>query len=169
VIQAVVRSLKASPVSKILVVLGHRAGEIAAELEGEGAQIVLNPGFALGMLTSVQAGAAAAPEETEWLLIALGDQPSLRPEIVIRLLDEASREPVASILVPSYGGRRGHPLLIHARHRQEIGSLDPEVGLKELLRRHPDAIRHVVVEDEAVLHDMDTPEEYERELRRLGR
>jgi molybdenum cofactor cytidylyltransferase len=168
VIQAVVRSLRASPVGKILVVLGHRAEEIAAELEGEGTEIVLNADFALGMLSSVQAGAAAAPAETEWLLIALGDQPSLRPEIVVRLRDEASRDPDASVLVPSYGGRRGHPLLIHARHREEIGGLDPEFGLKELLRRHPEAVRHVVVEDEAVLHDMDTPEEYERELRRLG-
>src|SRR5262245_34858722 len=61
VIQAVVRSLKASPVDPVLVVLGHRHEEIAAHLEGSGVEIVLNPRYLEGMLTSVQAGIAAAP------------------------------------------------------------------------------------------------------------
>src|SRR5689334_14594664 len=73
VIQAVVRSLKASPVDRVLVVLGHRADEIAASLAGEGVEIVLNPDYRDGMLTSVQSGAAAAPADMEWLVIALGD------------------------------------------------------------------------------------------------
>ena len=57
--------------------------------------------------------------------------------------------------------------MIHGRHRAEIAELDPEVGLRELMRRHPEALRHVVIDDEAVLADMDTPDDYARELRRL--
>jgi molybdenum cofactor cytidylyltransferase len=153
------------------VVLGHRSEEIAAALEGSGAEIVLNPRYPEGMLTSVQAGAAAAPPNTEWLVIALGDQPSLRPDIVELLLDrarspEAGSEP-QDIVVPSYAGRRGHPLVIHARYREEIAALDPEAGLRELMQRHPEAVRHVEVSTDTVLHDMDTPEDYQRELRRL--
>ena len=64
VIQAVVRSLKASPVQPVLVVLGHRSEEIAAHLAGKGVEIVLNPRYPEGMLTSVQAGIAAAPPDT---------------------------------------------------------------------------------------------------------
>ncbi len=150
----------------VQVVLGHRADEIAAALDGEGVETVLNPRFPEGMLTSVQAGAAAAPPETEWLLVALGDQPSLRPETV-RLLLDAAREGDSTLVVPSYGGRRGHPLLLHARHRDEIAVLDPQVGLKQLFQRHPGNVRHVLVPDEAVLHDMDTPDDYRRELARL--
>jgi len=149
-------------------VLGHRSEEIAADLEGSGAEIVLNPRFLEGMLTSVQAGLAAAPAEAEWFLIALGDQPSLRPATIECLLAAAEDEQ-ERILVPSYGGRRGHPLLIHASHREEIGSLDGAVGLKELLLRHPGAVRHVEMPEDGVLHDMDTPEEYQRELRRLAK
>ena len=151
---------------EVLVVLGHRAEEIAAHLAAEGVRTVLNPRYLEGMLTSVQAGIAAAPPDTELLLIALGDQPSLRPEVVRRLL-EAACEGTADLLVPSYGGRRGHPLLIHAHYREEIAGLSPEVGLKELMGRHPEALRHLLVPDEGVLCDMDTPEEYRRELRRL--
>lgn len=148
-------------------VLGHRSGEIAADLNGSGAEVLVNPRYPEGMLTSVQAGVAAAPPETEWFLIALGDQPSLQPATVERLLAEALPQRPA-ILVPSYAGRRGHPLLLHASYRDEIGSLDGAVGLRELLRRHPDAVRHVELAEEGVLYDMDTPEDYQRELRRLA-
>jgi molybdenum cofactor cytidylyltransferase len=166
VLQSVVRSLKASPVDEVRVILGHRSEELAAHLAGEGVETIRNPRYLEGMLTSVQAGIASAPPETEWLVIALGDQPSLRPETVRLLLTEA-RAGTESILVPSYGGRRGHPLLIHAGHREEIATLGGETGLRELLIRHPEAVRHVPVPDDAVLHDMDTPDDYQRELERL--
>jgi molybdenum cofactor cytidylyltransferase len=165
VLQQVVRSLKASPVDRVLVVLGHRSEEVAATLAGAGAEVVLNPRYREGMLSSVQKGAAAAHPETEWLLIALGDQPWLRPETVSRLLDAAAGS--AGIVVPSYGNRRGHPLLIHRRFREEIAGLPADGGLRELLRRHADAVRHVMVPDEEILRDMDTPEDYRRELERL--
>jgi len=169
VIQAVVRSLKASPVDRVFVVLGHRSEEIEANLSEEGAEFIRNARYLEGMLTSVQAGFAAAPPETEWLLLALGDQPSLRPETVTLLLDAARDGGVSgpSIVVPSYNRRRGHPLLIHARHREEVRALDPQVGLRELMARHPEALQHVEVVTESVLHDMDTPDDYQRELRRL--
>jgi len=153
-------------VDRVLVVLGHRSPEIAANLEGSGAQVLDNPRYLEGMLTSVQAGVAAAPADAEWLVIALGDQPSLQAETVRQLLATAEAED-AGIVVPSYSGRRGHPLVIHTRYRDEIAALDPSVGLRELMQRHPEAIRHVVFPDESVLHDMDTPEDYARALQRL--
>ncbi|HEU4752533.1 MAG TPA: nucleotidyltransferase family protein [Armatimonadota bacterium] len=164
VIRAAVRSLRASPVSRVLVVLGHRSEEIAADLQGSGAETVFNPRYREGMLTSVQAGVAAAPEDTEWLVIALGDQPWVRPETVALLLDEA-RNGGPGIVVPSYGGRRGHPLLLHSRYRGEIARLEGQGGLRELLRRHPEEIRYVLFPDESVLRDMDTPEEYQQALK----
>ncbi len=167
VIQAVVRSLKASPVDAVIVVLGHRAEEIGANLEGEGAQIVINPHYAEGMLTSIQAGVVAAPAETEWLVIALADQPSLQPALVAHLLEEAKRSG-SSIVVPCWSARRGHPLVLNACHRAEIAGLDPALGLRELLGRLAADIRHVPVDDEGVLLDMDTPADYQRELVRAG-
>ena len=97
VIQAVVRSLKASPAGPVLVVLGHRSDEIRSHLAGEGVEFVFNPRYREGMLTSVQAGAAAAPADTEWLVVALADQPSLQPSTVVQLLSAArsSRSTIA--------------------------------------------------------------------------
>ena len=73
------------------------------------------------------------------------------------------------MLVPTFGGRRGHPLLIDARYRDEIATLDPEVGLRELLQRHPDDLLLHSVSVEAVIRDLDTREQYEEELARWQR
>lgn len=153
-----------------MVVLGHRSEELAAALADEGVKAVRNPRYPEGMLTSIQAGVAAAPADSEWLVIALGDQPWMRSELVRLLLDEAQAGQACGqdIVVPSYHGRRGHPLVIHRRHREEIAGLDTAVGLRQLLQRHPDAVRHVEVPEESVLLDLDTPEDYEREIRRSG-
>ncbi len=153
-------------------VVGHRADEIVSGLEGTGIEPVFNSRYQEGMLTSVQCGVAAAPADTDWLVIALGDQPELDPGVLRTLLVEAEREGAdaagARILVPSHAGRRGHPLLIHKTLRPEIGALDPEVGLRGLMQRYPETIRHVLMATDTVLLDLDTPEDYRRALDRAA-
>jgi molybdenum cofactor cytidylyltransferase len=187
VIGQVVRSLSDSPVESILVVVGHRGREIAehlaqtshsrlqmaeewAALTGarrltSGISIVPNPDYARGMLTSVQAGIAAADPGTRLFLIALADQPSIPSELIAHLI-AVFEERRPGLLIPNFNGRRGHPLLIDARYREEIAALDAEVGLRELLQRHPDDIFHLPVDVEAIIRDMDTREEYEAEIQR---
>lgn len=126
-------------------------------------QVVLHPEYRRGMLSSVQAGIAAAPVEATWLFIHPVDHPHVPVEVVAAQL-AAGREGRGTIVVPTFGGRRGHPLAIHARYRDEIATLDPQIGLRELLRRHPEAIYHLAVETDAILRDLDTPADYEREI-----
>ena len=116
------------------------------------------------MLTSIQAGVREAGP-SRWLLIALGDQPSLRAGTVRALLDagEANRAALP-ICIPVAGGRRGHPLLLHGDHAGELLALPPEGGMRALLLRHPERIREVRIDDEAILRDLDTPEDYSKEL-----
>ena len=178
VIEAVVRSLKASPVAEILVVTGHRKDELAAalaDLVGDretaapeqsaiGLRLVENPDYRLGMLSSLRRGLAAAPAATDWFLLALADQPELPPAVVTQLLDAAGDQP--AVLIPTYAGRRGHPILIHAALKPSIEALPDEGGLRQLWARRPELVRHLPVTDPAVLHDMDTPEDYARLLAR---
>jgi molybdenum cofactor cytidylyltransferase len=117
------------------------------------------------MLSSVQAGVAAADPATSLFLIALADQPSIPAGLIARLI-AAFDERRPGLLIPTFDGRRGHPLLIDARYREEIMGLDPDLGLRALLQRHPDDILHLPVDVEAVIRDMDTPEEYRAEIKR---
>lgn len=163
--ERVVRSLRACPVDALLVVLGHRAAEIEPVLAPLGVGLVLNPRYREGMLSSVQAGVAAAPAETDWFLVQPVDHPHVEPATVRALL-AAVREGKGSIAVPSFQRRRGHPLLFSARYREEIAALPRDSrGLRELLRRHAGEIFHLEVETDAVLRDLDTPADYEREIK----
>jgi molybdenum cofactor cytidylyltransferase len=130
--------------------------------------VVLNERYREGMLTSVQRGVATAAPETSWFLVALVDQPAIDPAVVTRLIETALTA-CARIVIPTFEGRRGHPLLFRADLAPEVLTLSGAIGLRELLQRHPDEILHVPVDSDTVVRDMDTPEEYQRELDRLGK
>jgi molybdenum cofactor cytidylyltransferase len=153
------RVIDALEVDERLVVLGYRAKEIAGKIHG--ATVVRNPNYRRGMFTSVQAGLRALPAGTKLVLIALCDQPRLQPATVSKLVAEFK----AGILVPSFGGRQGHPLLFESRYVPEILAMDQSLTLKHFLANHPDEITRLVVDDEGVLVDIDDRSDYERALR----
>jgi len=68
------------------------------------------------------------------------------------------------ILVPVYKGKKGHPLLIDKKYFDEIFNLNPGIGLRELLQKHPDDVALVDTDEAGILRDMDTPDDYHNEL-----
>jgi molybdenum cofactor cytidylyltransferase len=167
VIASIIDQLLQSRVDGIYVVVGGEAERISGALDGRAVNIVrnLDPERG-GMLSSVRCGLAALPQPCQGALVVLGDQPAITAGVVDRMV-EAFDERGGGILVPCLGGRRGHPILISMRFRDEILAQYDEVGLRGLLKAHPEEILEIEVEDAAVLADMDTPEDYRRELARL--
>jgi molybdenum cofactor cytidylyltransferase len=164
VIEAVLDSVKASPVKGISLVVGAGAAPIEEKARPYGALVAMNPDFRSGMLSSVQCGFRQLPLEAEAALVFLADQPAIKPYVAEALI-KAFRRTGRGIIIPVFDRRRGHPVLISARYRKEIGSLDPEVGLRQLLDRHPQDILEEPVDDPAILRDLDTPEDYVRETK----
>lgn len=164
VIAQVVAVLQESGLDEIVVVTGHERRAIEAALANRPARCVFNPDFAEGeMVSSVQVGLRAASPEARAALIALGDQPHIEPEVVRRLI-AAYRQTGASIVMPTHGGRRGHPIVIDRSLWPEVLALPWNDNLRMVVRAHSEEILHVPVETAAVLRDLDTPEDYE-ELR----
>jgi molybdenum cofactor cytidylyltransferase len=165
VIESIVATLRGCSLTEIIVIVGHEADRVESVLQGQPVRLALNRRFAEGMLSSVQCGIRAASPDLDAFLICLGDQPALRARIIQPLI-EAFAERKASIILPSYQGTRGHPLLISSKYRKEIVTLDPRVGLRQLRQHHADEVFIVEISDEAVLQDMDYPEDYRRALGR---
>ena len=164
VIEAVLDSVKASPVEGILLVVGAGAAPIEEKAKPYGARVALNPDFRSGMLSSVQCGFRQLPLEAEAALVFLADQPAIKPYVAEALV-KALRHTGRGIIIPVFDRRRGHPILISAQYRTEIESLDPEVGLRQLLDRHTEDILEEPVDDPTILRDLDTPEDYRRETK----
>jgi CTP:molybdopterin cytidylyltransferase MocA len=84
-------------------------------------------------------------------------------EKVINRLIALFQKTTKGLLVPTFLGKRGHPVLIDAKYRDEIGKLSQAIGLRELFLNHPEDVLEVEIESDAILKDIDTIEDYRRE------
>jgi molybdenum cofactor cytidylyltransferase len=160
VVGAVVGTALASRVDRVLAVLGADKDDVREEIEPLGIDFVVNEYFAEGMLSSVQAGFRALPPDAEAAVVMLGDQPFL-PARVVDAVVAAFRRSGMGIVVPVHRGRRGHPVLVGLKYRDEVLALDPADGLRRLMHAHAEDIFEAEVEDANILRDMDVPEDYE--------
>lgn len=122
---------------------------------------VFNEGFVEGeMLLSIQCGLRDLAEKgTDAALIALGDQPQVR-EGSVRRVCEMFKETGSPLVVPSYHMRRGHPWLVEKSLWGEILAMRAPQTPRDFLNARADQIRYVEVDDEGILADLDTPEQY---------
>ena len=88
------------------------------------------------MLSSVQAGFRALPAGARAAVIMLGDQPFLAAGVVDAVI-AAYEESGRGLVIPTFGGRRGHPVLIDLKFRDEVLGLDQADGLRRLMRPTP--------------------------------
>ncbi len=164
VLQSVVDTLLEANLDGILVVLGHEADTVRESLVERPLMFRVNSDYREGMFSSILCGFSAMAGSYDAALIALGDQPHIRSNVVRRVAS-AYQNDNKGIVVPVYRGKRGHPALVDlGRYFSEIQSLTGEQGLKPIMRGHPDDTLEIDVGDEGVLRDIDTPEEYQAEL-----
>ncbi|HEV3122368.1 MAG TPA: nucleotidyltransferase family protein [Isosphaeraceae bacterium] len=95
------------------------------------------------------------------LLLAPGDSPGLTPALVSQVIDFARAQPGA-IVVPTFGGRRGHPVLLPWSIAQAIRSLPLGTGVNALTADRGSGLVTLEVGDPGTLADLDTPEDYSR-------
>lgn len=166
VLQRVLDALLETDLDGIVVVLGHGAEEVRESLEGRRVDICTNRDYRKGMFSSILCGLFAFSDLADAALIVLGDQPRIDARVVRRVV-VAYREGEKGIVVPTFGGERGHPALVDLRkYLTEITGLSGEAGLKPVMRGHPEDTLELAVEEGWVLQDMDTPEDYRAELER---
>lgn len=159
VLEKVIATFKTAGIDDILVVTGGDRERVEA-LVSAPARTVFNPSYAEGeMLSSVQAGLAELGLETEAALIGLGDQPQVQ-ERSVRVVVEEYRKSGASLVVPSFQMRRGHPWLVARSYWDEILYMHPPASLRDFLNCHAGAIRYVEIDNSSILQDLDTPEDY---------
>lgn len=160
VIETALEHILASAADRTLVVLGAVHDRIEHLLQRFPVILTVNQDFREGMLSSVRWGIRHLPPDARAALILLGDQPWITPKTIDRVID-GYRTTGRGLVLPVHGKAGGHPLLIDLKYKKEIESLNPAVGLKELLSRHVEDVLRVESGDERILRDMDTPLEYE--------
>lgn len=164
-----VEQLRAAGVEDVIVVVGHEAEAVSRQVGAESARLVVNAHYQEGRASSLRAGAAAAADDVEAVLVLGVDQP--RPAWLSRRLIEAWRSqgrPAA--VVPVNRGRRGHPVVVAGALLPDLRSAsEADLGFRGILNRHKDGVAEVVVDDDVVNVDINTPAEYEAALAKFVR
>ena len=158
-----VDQILASGVGELIVVTGHREGDVRKALGDRPVRFAHNADYRLGMASSIKCGIRGASEEIRAFLIALVDQPRIQAE-TIRHLIQVFDEGNARIVIPRYDGSNGHPILLDERLRNEILNMSEEDGLRQVVRAHESETQRIDVSTRAVVDDCDLPEDYERML-----
>jgi molybdenum cofactor cytidylyltransferase len=160
VIGKVVSTLFQAEIAPIVVITGGAHLEVEAALQAQSVQVVFNPQYAQGeMLSSVQVGLSALPDNVGAALIVLGDQPQIEADVVSRLIKEYQTTG-SKVIVPSYQMHRGHPWLIDRSLWRTVNELRHPDTLRDFLNTHASFIHYLVVDTPSVIEDIDTPEEY---------
>jgi len=170
-----VDTLLASDIDEVIVVLGHEIEKVRDQLErsidlankavpGKPVQLVQNPDYQNGLSTSVRTGVKAVSRQANGIMIYLADQPLLEPEDVNRIVAgfAAAKEVNKSIVVPFFRGERGNPVILDASLRDSILGIVGDVGCKGVIKRYPEKVYAIEMENDHVVRDMDDVQAYQR-------
>jgi molybdenum cofactor cytidylyltransferase len=155
--------LGSGAIDEVCVVVASDADRTKEELNNRPARIVTNPDPEGDMLSSIRCALRELPSECLAVMVALGDQPNITCELIGKLV-QTYRIAGKGILVPAHQGKRGHPVLISTRYRDEILTCYNNLGLRGLMHAHGDDLLEIEVPTSAVLVDIDSPEDYRREV-----
>ncbi len=168
ILELVVDTILTAGVGEVIVVLGHLAQRVRAVLGDRPVRAVINEAYRQGMLSSVKCGVRAIGTGYDAVLFALGDQPHIACAVVSEVIG-AYRTGNAGIVIPCYGGKKGHPIIINLqRYRDAIVNLPENVGLNALMQEHAKDVRLIDVTTDDIIRDIDVPDDYTRELARFS-
>lgn len=139
VLQHVVETLRSAPVDEVVVVLGHRADEIAPAVPTAArARLAVNADYWAGQSTSLRTGLRSASDQSRAAVILLGDQPGIRRDVVAAVIDAWRRGgPGAVAVQAAYGGVPGHPVLFDRSLWRELERAIGDEGARGILAAHP--------------------------------
>jgi molybdenum cofactor cytidylyltransferase len=164
IVETVVDNMLDAKFDEVIVVVGHYASEVQEQLGTRPINIVFNPDYRDGMLTSAQTGVRACAASDAFALM-LVDQPFITSTLIDRVID-AYVQTEQGIAVSSYNYKRGHPVIFDQKYAPDILALDTESdGVRTLLKKYSHDIHYVTVDTDAVLRDIDDREAYKRALK----
>jgi molybdenum cofactor cytidylyltransferase len=158
-IRRVVVAALESKVDEVIVVVGWEADKVRKALAELPCRIVLNKDYAKGQSTSVKAGLRDVGETTQAILVLPGDVAMIDFRSINSIIDDYSLKK-RLIVIASYKGKLGHPVLLDRQLFNEIGAINEQTyGLKSIIEKYRRKIRLIETGSANVLLDVDTPED----------
>lgn len=159
-IRRIIFTLRQADADPVVVITGNRADILEKHVAKLGVICLRNPDYATTqMLDSAKIGFRYLLAECDQVLFTPVDIPLFTAKTVEKLMVSG-----ADVAIPLCGEKEGHPLLISSRTLPAILKYDGENGLRGALDSSLVRLRRIPVEDEGILFDADTPEDFQNLL-----
>ncbi len=155
-VSRVVDNVLASHARPVVVVTGHERDRVEEALANRPVLMAHADDYAEGLSASLKAGLAALPGDVEGFLVCLGDMPLVAGPMLDRLIAAFDPEEGRAIVMPTFRGKQGNPMLWSREFLDEIMTITGDVGARHLIGHHADRMVEVEMADDAVLRDFDT-------------
>jgi molybdenum cofactor cytidylyltransferase len=161
-LQHALDALAASGLEQVVVVLGDEARSVEQAITWRGERRALNPRPQDGLSSSLRIGLDAAADDPaiDAVLVVLGDQPSLRPEVVAAVLAAAEVTDRLIVRVRYAADDAPNPVLVRRPAWALAAGIDGDHGLGPLLASRPDLVAEASVAGRNP--DVDTPADLAR-------
>jgi molybdenum cofactor cytidylyltransferase len=166
VIRHCIDTLTAANITDIVAVVSISGNDIRETLREVPATIAVNRVPGSDMAESVRTGLRELKGSPSGILVCLSDHPLVSTETIRTIIQQHHKTP-SSILIPTYRGKRGHPTLFPHTIISRLLS-GSGTTLRDIIQEHSSTILTVDVDDDGVILDMDTEEDYKRILVRFG-
>ena len=148
------------------IVLGYQSDKVAAVIKDLNINLILNPFWEEGQASSLKAALNTLDSSYSDLLVMLGDLPGVKSKHINKIIEEhlLANNRKSKITIPSFNGKKGNPVIWGKSFFPDLSNLEGDVGGRTLFDQHPAAINLLIMEDEAVITDTDTPEDFKKFL-----
>lgn len=148
------------PFAEIVVVTGHESTKIEDALTSLPVHFAHNPRYEDGQMTSVRAGLEALWRPTLAVMVCLADQALITSQDVVAIADAFFERPGCAVLVPTFDGVRGNPIVLARDSVGKILERGASFGCKQFVSQNADLVTTVAMSSRRVLFDLDGPEDY---------
>jgi molybdenum cofactor cytidylyltransferase len=155
-IARVVDNALASHARPVVVVTGHERERIEEALTNRPVIYAHAEDYAEGLSASLKAGLGALPPDAEGVVVCLGDMPLVTGAMIDRLISAFDPEEGRAIILPTFRGKQGNPMLWSREFLPEMMTISGDVGARHLVGQHADRMVEVEMASDAVLRDFDT-------------
>jgi molybdenum cofactor cytidylyltransferase len=161
-------TLVESNLASIHAVIGFEEAFARSALSGLDVTLVENPHYEEGQMTSVHAGLRSVQGKLDAVMVCLADQALLTSTDINQLLAQYEQGDQQRILVPTWQGQRGNPIIIPADQVNNIVSGQRNLGCKRLIEKKPELTQAYEMPNDHVVFDVDCTEDYQQLIKRLA-
>ena len=158
ILEHTIENFSSDAVAEIIIVTGKFIPKIQKDLLSQKVRWIHNPLYEAGMSSSLKKGFESLDPSVDAVFVTPADLPLFSPQTIEQMAAMFSPQ---KIIIPTFQGKKGHPVLLDRAYVDQCLTEESEKVLYEVIKKNTPAVIFLPVEDEGILLDIDTMEDYE--------